>query len=116
MEEKKTKQEEASSIKLKQSKDEFLDKLGKDSISIALGKLASNNFLKCLVDLAVINCNRVLEKKPDSADVYLTRARAYCILQEFDKAWDDVHKAKAMGIEVSTEFIEELKRVSGRQE
>ena len=115
MEENKIVKKEAYPIKLKQSKEEFMDKLGKESISAALKKIASNNFLRSLVDLAIISCNKVLENDPDSVEVYLTRARAYCILQEFDKAWEDVYRVKAKGVEVPVELIEDLKRVSGRE-
>jgi hypothetical protein len=117
MEEKKTKpQTDAQAAPLKKSKDEFLDKLGRDSIVSAAKKLSISNILKCFVDLAIIDYSKSLELMPDCAEIYIARARAYSILQEFDKAWQDVHIAESLGLSAPAKLLEELKNASGREE
>lgn len=50
------------------------------------------------------------------ADIYRCRAMAYFSKQEYDKSWEDVHRAQALGVEIGPEFLEALKRESGREE
>lgn len=38
----------------------------------------------------------------------------YYFKQKYDKSWDDVHKAEALGLKVSQELLNELKKTSGR--
>jgi hypothetical protein len=34
--------------------------------------------------------------------------------KEYDKAWDDVHKAEELGYKIPSVFIDDLKQASGR--
>jgi len=53
---------------------------------------------------------------------YVGRACAYEYLQQYDKAWDDVHKAQSMGIDVNDvnnsypNLLDDLRRATGRDE
>lgn len=48
------------------------------------------------------------------AQAYVNRGFIYYKLKEFGSAWADVHKAQEMGQVVDQEFIEALKKLSGR--
>lgn len=54
---------------------------------------------------------------PGYKDAYFNRARVYYDMEEYDKAWDDVDKAKALGIETDLlykGFIRKLQDATGR--
>jgi hypothetical protein len=40
---------------------------------------------------------------------------AYCNKKDFSNAWQDVHKAQSLGFEPPPEFMEILKKFSGRE-
>lgn len=57
-------------------------------------------------------CNKALQINKAYADAYYCRAVTYFAIKEYDKSWDDIHKAEALGYKVNPEFLEELKRAS----
>lgn len=65
-------------------------------------------------DLAIVDCNKTIEINPNSALAYNSRAEAYFGKKDYGKAWEDVHKVESMGGTVDPRFIEELKKLSGR--
>lgn len=66
-------------------------------------------------DQAISDCSKALEIDPIYALAYSNRAIGYYFKKEYDKAWDDVNKAQALGFQVPQGFIEELRKASGRQ-
>jgi tetratricopeptide (TPR) repeat protein len=69
-------------------------------------------------DKAILDINRAIEINPNFGDAYRVRAMAYFSKKEYDKSWTDEHKAESLGAKIDTEFesefLEELKRESGR--
>jgi len=66
-------------------------------------------------DKAIANFIKAIEINPNDASGYYNRGVAYFGKDDFDKAWEDVHKAESLGYEVIPEFLEELKKASGRE-
>jgi len=66
-------------------------------------------------DQAISDFNKVLELNPNSAETYYNRAAAYYFKREYEKSWEDVEKAQSLGIGISPEFLDELRKASGRQ-
>lgn len=58
---------------------------------------------------------QVIEIDPKYAMAYYNRAILYFGKQEYDKAWEDVHKAESLGSQVSPKFLKALREVSGRE-
>ena len=69
-----------------------------------------------LLDLAIADYNKTIELKPNFATVYDNRATAYFLKKEYDKSWRDEKKARELGFAVNPQFIENLKKASGREE
>ena len=64
-------------------------------------------------DLAIADYTKTLEIDPwRGAYVYYNRARVYCDRGEYDKAWEDVHKAQSLGHQVDPEFLKRLREAS----
>jgi tetratricopeptide (TPR) repeat protein len=63
---------------------------------------------------AISDYTKAIQISPD-ATAYYNRALDYSLKKEYDYAWDDVRKAEALGYKVDTNFLEELKKASGRQ-
>jgi tetratricopeptide (TPR) repeat protein len=73
-------------------------------------------------DKAISDFSKVIEINPNDALAYNCRAMMYYSKHEYDKAWQDVHKAEALGYSeykprrLNSGFIESLKKASGREE
>ncbi|PIQ87989.1 MAG: hypothetical protein COV73_01240 [Candidatus Omnitrophica bacterium CG11_big_fil_rev_8_21_14_0_20_43_6] len=58
-----------------------------------------------------------IEKSPDYGGGYYNRAVAYFYYQNnYDKCWQDVHKAESLGYKFSDEFLSALRKASNRKE
>ncbi len=55
-------------------------------------------------------------KEPEARDAkaYYNRAGAYYYKKDYDKAWEDVHKAQGLGYQINPEFLKALCEASGR--
>ena len=51
---------------------------------------------------------------PKDPDPYVNRAVAYFLEKEYDKTWVDVKKAQALGGRINPEFLEKLRKTTGR--
>ncbi len=60
--------------------------------------------------------DRALSIDPGNGNAYYNRAVTYFLNQEYNKAWADMHSAQYHGYEGDPNFLEDLKKVSGRQE
>lgn len=56
----------------------------------------------------------VIEANPRLAAAYYDRANAFYNKGEYDKVWEDIHKARSLGYQVPKKFLKALRRVSGR--
>jgi len=65
-------------------------------------------------DLALADFSKTIDLSSDNGRAYVYRAMMYYIKQEYDKSWNDVHKAQSLGVDVDEKFIEGLTQVSGK--
>ena len=63
-------------------------------------------------DRAISEFDKVLEKNPRDARAYYERGLVYYNKGEYDKAWQDVHKAQSLGYQVPPEFLKLLSEVT----
>jgi tetratricopeptide (TPR) repeat protein len=70
---------------------------------------------KRLHDKAIRDFNKAIEISPKYAAPYNNRAISYFFMREYDKAWNDVSKAQALGWQVHPGFLDALRQASGRQ-
>jgi tetratricopeptide (TPR) repeat protein len=67
-------------------------------------------------DKAIADDTRVIEMEPNNPKHYSdSRAWAYYGKGDYDKAWADVHKAESLGGSIDRDFLEKLKKASGRE-
>ena len=55
-----------------------------------------------------------IEANPRLAAAYYDRANAFYNKGEYDKVWEDIHKARSLGYQVPKKFLKALRKVSGR--
>jgi tetratricopeptide (TPR) repeat protein len=72
--------------------------------------LANGDLIK-----AVSDYGRAIQIEPNLAGAYLNRAKAHFLKQEYQESWQDVYKLKTLGYDAEFDFLDELKKVSGRQ-
>ena len=65
-------------------------------------------------DKAIDDFNKVIEILPYYGTAYYNRAKAYFGKKEYDKSWEDMHKAEEMGFKSGSQFLDQLKEASGR--
>jgi tetratricopeptide (TPR) repeat protein len=65
-------------------------------------------------DQAMADFNKALELNPKLPPAYEMRAMLYFKKKEYDKAWNDVHKAQSFGYRVYPWFLKRLRKDSGR--
>ena len=66
-------------------------------------------------DQAISDFSRALEIDPGFGEAYFSRGWAYYIEKEYDKSWEDIKKAQDLGYKIPPEFLEDLRKASGRQ-
>jgi tetratricopeptide (TPR) repeat protein len=66
-------------------------------------------------DLAIADYTKALANAPGGVEAYVGRAKAYFGKKEYDKAWEEVRKVRSLGYEVEPDFIQALRKASGRQ-
>ncbi len=67
-------------------------------------------------DQAISDFSKALEIDPRSAGAYFNRSRAFYFEKEYDQAWQDIRKAQNLGCRIPAEFLEDLRRDSGRKQ
>jgi Tfp pilus assembly protein PilF len=71
-------------------------------------------------DQAISDLTRAIALDPGLSHAYVIRAGTYHRVQEYDKGWDDVHKAESLGIHPDFKshwknFVPTLRKDSGRE-
>jgi tetratricopeptide (TPR) repeat protein len=66
-------------------------------------------------DQAISDFNRAVEIDPGFAEAYFSRGRAYYFEKEYDRSLEDIKKAQDLGYKIPPEFLEDLRKASGRQ-
>jgi len=67
-------------------------------------------------DLHILELNMVIEINPRDAETYTNRGRVYYFKGEYDKSWEDFKKAQDLGYKIPPEFLDDLRKASGRQD
>lgn len=69
------------------------------------------------IDKAMSDFNRAIEINPNSASAYYNRAVMYFCKRQFDRSWEDMHKAEACGYrpDKDDKILNALKSMSGRE-
>ncbi|MBU0895005.1 MAG: tetratricopeptide repeat protein, partial [Candidatus Omnitrophica bacterium] len=67
------------------------------------------------LDQSISDYNKAIELNHEYVDAYNNRAVAYFNKEQYVKSWEDVHSAQALGRKANPEFIEALKKASGRE-
>jgi len=67
------------------------------------------------IDGAIGCFNKVLTLDAKNAAAYYNRSIAYYYKKDFKQSWADVHKAEDLGAKISTDLLENLKSMSGRE-
>jgi tetratricopeptide (TPR) repeat protein len=67
-------------------------------------------------DQAISDFNKALEIEPKFALAYYDRGRSYYFKKEYDKSWEDIKRAQDLGYKIPAEFLEDLRKASGRQD
>lgn len=65
-------------------------------------------------DVAISDYTKAIEMHAKYSKAYVNRAAIYYMKGEYDKAWEDVHKAEESGHQVPVEFLTKLREASGR--
>ena len=63
---------------------------------------------------AIADYTKAIENNAFYVKAYNNRELAYYKLEKYDKVWSDVHTVQAIGGTVDPDFIEELKKASGK--
>jgi len=66
-------------------------------------------------DQAIAEYTRTLDINPSVTAAHYNRAVLYFNQGDHTKAWEDVHKAQDLGYEADPQFLQELRRASGRE-
>lgn len=74
--------------------------------AIVVNEQEMNNIISVFSD--------AIKKDPNYAGAYYNRAIAYFYKNNYERSWQDVHKAESLGSKFSVEFLESLKKASHR--
>ena len=66
-------------------------------------------------DRAIFDYGKAVEINPGYALADYNRANAYYQKGDYDRAWEDVHKAQSLGYPVSPGFLKTLRETTGRE-
>jgi tetratricopeptide (TPR) repeat protein len=66
-------------------------------------------------DQAISDFNKALEINSWFAVAYNNRRIAYYFKKEYDKSWEDIKRAQDLGYQIPAEFLDDLRKASGRQ-
>ena len=66
-------------------------------------------------DRAILDFTKALEIDPRLGEPYKNRAIAYYSKGEYEKSWKDGEKAQSLGCLIHPEFLDKLRKASGKQ-
>jgi hypothetical protein len=64
---------------------------------------------------AISDYTKAIEINPRDAMGYVIRSTAYYFQKEYGKSWKDVEKAQYLGYRIDPEFLDDLRKASGRK-
>ncbi|MFH0918302.1 MAG: tetratricopeptide repeat protein [Candidatus Omnitrophota bacterium] len=92
--------------------------VGKPKIALEANSIANTKpipFDQKEVDEIIAVFSEAIQKNPNYAGGYYNRGIAYFHKNDYDKSWQDVHKAEALGCKFNANFLGSLKKASGRE-
>ena len=66
-----------------------------------------------LIVFFIAGCTEQRQPKLEDPEAYSNRGLAYFYIKEYDKAWNDIKKAQALGVQILPEFLKMLREASG---
>jgi tetratricopeptide (TPR) repeat protein len=66
-------------------------------------------------DEAIAEFNKAIAANPEDARAYYCRSVAYFFKKDYDKSWEEVYKAKSLGYKIEPDFLNNLKKASGKK-
>ena len=60
--------------------------------------------------------SEAIKRNPSYGGAYYNRAVAYFYKKDYERSWQDLHKAESLGCRISVDFLETLKKVSQRKD
>jgi tetratricopeptide (TPR) repeat protein len=66
-------------------------------------------------DQTIFDCSKAVEINPRFAEAFLGRAAANYFKKKYDRSWEDIKRAEALGYKIPPNFLEELRKASGRE-
>ncbi len=66
-------------------------------------------------DLAIADFTKILEIDPKNISAYNGRIMVYAEKKDYDRAWEEVRRAKSLGIKIDPVVLEALTAASGRR-
>jgi tetratricopeptide (TPR) repeat protein len=66
-------------------------------------------------DQAISDFTKALEINPKDAEAYNNRGIAYYFKREYEKSWEDIKKAQEFGYKIPPDFLDDLRKASGRE-
>jgi len=67
-------------------------------------------------DVAISDYIMAIQLNPKYSKAYVNLADIYYMKKNYDKAWENIHKAESLGYQVPPKFLEKLREASGREE
>jgi tetratricopeptide (TPR) repeat protein len=61
---------------------------------------------------ALLLLSKSIEINPKHAEAYFGRGKGYYFRGEYDRSWEDIKKAQDLGYKIPAEFLNDLRRVS----
>lgn len=65
-------------------------------------------------DQAIFDYTKTIELEPKAAEAYYNRGLVCYYKKDYDRAWENLHQAKGLGYKIDPDFLEQLKKASGR--
>ena len=69
-----------------------------------------------LLDLAIADYSKIIEIEPTNGNAYYNRGFSYLIKKDYSQSWQDINKAKFLGIVINPGILNDLRKGSGRNE
>jgi tetratricopeptide (TPR) repeat protein len=66
-------------------------------------------------DQSILDFSKALEIDPGKGVLYANRGKTHYLKGEYDKSWQDVKKAQDLGYQIPADFLDDLRKASGRQ-
>jgi len=63
---------------------------------------------------AIMVFTAAINDNPKNGSAYYNRAKAYYFKKDYEQSWKDIRKAKALGFAVDEQFLNKLRKASGK--